>query len=294
MTKLLLITLSLLTMACARQPSHPEPVNPDASPEARELLDFLYSLNGKYTLSGVHNYANHLSVYSDSFNAITGHRPAIWGSDLSSIGSSYFDRQKVVDEAVRQYRMGSIITLMSHQARPYEHEPVDFRESVQGPFSDEEWTELVTPGTEMHTRWLGKIDSLAFFLKELQEEHIPVLWRPYHEMNGIWFWWGDRKGPEGFRKLWAMMYHRFVNYHKLDNILWVWNTNAPRDWKDDEAYAYDLYYPGDSLVDILAADVYKNDFKLSHHDDLLKLANGKLIALGEVGIAPTPEILDQQ
>ncbi len=218
----------------------------------------------------------------------------IWGSDLSSIGDSYFDRQDVIDEAIRQYHQGSIITLMSHQARPYEAEPVDFKESVQGEFSDAQWKELVTPGTEMNIKWTGKIDTLASFLKQLREEHIPVLWRPYHEMNGIWFWWGNRRGPDGFRKLWSMMYHRFVDHHHLDNLIWVWNTNAPRDWENDQAYAYDLFYPGDSLVDVLAADVYKYDFKRSHHDDLLRLANGKLIALGETGRAPSPEILDEQ
>ncbi len=294
MKRVLPILLPVLFLACAKGPVHPLPVNPNASSEARELLSFLYSLKGNYTLSGVHNYAEHLSIYSDSFRAITGHYPVIWGSDLSSIGEGYYNRQKVIDEAVRQYKKGSIITLMSHQARPYESEPVDFRKSVQGSFSDLQWKELVTTGTEMNRMWLGKIDTLAGFLKELRDKHIPVLWRPYHEMNGIWFWWGNKRGPDGFKKLWAMMYDRFVNYHKLDNLIWVWNANAPRDWENDQAYSYSLFYPGDSLVDILAADVYKYDFKQSHHDDLLKLANGKLIALGEVGKAPSPEILDNQ
>jgi mannan endo-1,4-beta-mannosidase len=90
------------------------------------------------------------------------------------------------------------------------------------------------------------------------------------------------------------MYDRYVNHHKLNNLIWVWNTNAPRDWKDDEAYAYELFYPGAEYVDILAADVYKNDFKQSHHDQLVELGKGKLIALGEVGNLPTPEIIEQQ
>ena len=56
---------------------------------------------------------------------------------------------------------------------------------------------------------------------------MPVLWRPYHEMNGDWFWWGKKTGPSGHRALWRMMYDRFVNYHGLNNLLWVWNANAP-------------------------------------------------------------------
>ncbi len=55
--------------------SHPQLVNPDASPEARKSPDLFYSLKGKSTLSGVHKYANHLIVYSDSFRFITGHLP---------------------------------------------------------------------------------------------------------------------------------------------------------------------------------------------------------------------------
>ena len=90
------------------------------------------------------------------------------------------------------------------------------------------------------------------------------------------------------------MYNRYVNYHKLNNLIWVWNTNTPRDRENDEAYDYELYFPGLEYVDVLAADVYHNDYKQSHHDDLLKLAKGKVIALGEVGEAPAPEMLTSQ
>jgi mannan endo-1,4-beta-mannosidase len=86
------------------------------------------------------------------------------------------------------------------------------------------------------------------------------------------------------------MYDRYVNHHKLNNLLWVWNPNAPR----GNAGPYQDYFPGLDVVDILAADVYRNDYKQSHHDDLLKLGQGKPIALGECGGLPTPEILDQQ
>jgi len=113
-------------------------------------------------------------------------------------------------------------------------------------------------------------------------------------MNGGWFWWGDKKGEDGFVKLWKMMYNRFVNHHKLNNLIWVWNANGPRDRENDEAYAYELYYPGNDLVDILATDVYHADYKQSHHNDLLKLGKGKVIALGEIGEVPSLEILSNQ
>jgi mannan endo-1,4-beta-mannosidase len=272
-----------------------EPVNPNATKEARELLGYLYSLKGKNILSGQHNYGNELLRSSDSVKHITGTFPAIWGSDMLPLG--HVDRdtgQDVVDEAIRQHEKGSIITLMYHQVKPFDHDSLGFAGSVKGQVTDEQWKEIVTPGTPYYNMLIEKIDKVAGYLRQLQEKNIPILWRPYHEMNGIWFWYGDRKGPEGFEKLWKIMYDRYVNHHQLNNLIWVWNPNAPRDWENDQAYDYHLYYPGDQYVDILATDIYKNDYKQSHHDQLLTLGKGKLISIGECGELPTPEILEQQ
>ena len=74
-----------------------------------------------------------------------------------------------------------------------------------------------------------------------------------------------------------------MNHHKLNNLIWVWNANAPRLLPNDEAWAYEDYFPGLECVDVLAADVYHHDYKQSHHDELVKLGEGKVIALGEVG-----------
>ncbi len=95
---------------------------------------------------------------------------------------------------------------MWHAVRPTEDEPVTFRESVQGELTDQEWTELVTPGTQLNERWKSQVDVIAWFLKQLKYARVPVLWRPYHEMNGAWFWWGQKKGEDGFKKLWQMMF----------------------------------------------------------------------------------------
>lgn len=269
-----------------------EPVTVNASPEARELLSFLYQIRGKKILSGHHNYIKEPDQYTQRVTEITGKTPAVWGCDFGYHGWEY--RPQLVREAIRQHQKGSIITLMWHSQRPFEGEPADFKSQVQGPFSAEQWTELVTPGTTMNRNWQAQVDTVAFYLKQLQQAHIPVLWRPYHEMNGIWFWWGDRKGENGYKKLWVMLYDRLVNVHKLTNLIWVWNANAPRLLPNDEAWAYADFYPGNQYVDVLAADVYHNDYKQSHHDQLLELGQGKAIALGEIGEVPTPEILDQQ
>jgi mannan endo-1,4-beta-mannosidase len=179
---------------------------------------------------------------------------------------------------------------MWHAVRPVDEETAGWKESVQNSLNGEQWQELITPGTPLHTRWLAQVDGIAAYLKQLQDAKIPVLWRPYHEMNGGWFWWGNKPGEKGYAALWRLMYQRLAEHHKLDNLLWVWNANAPNQW----AGAYADFYPGAAYVDVLAVDIYGADWKQSHYDDLLKLAEGKPIALGEVGEMPTPAVLDKQ
>lgn len=278
----------LAVMFCSCSNDTFKPVNPDATTATKELLSYLYSISGKQILSGQHNYPHELTRSTDSIVAITGKKPVIWGSDISHISDALFE------EAQRQYQNGSIITLMYHQVKPFHHDSLGFERSVKGMVSDEQWEQIVTPGTEYHQMWLEKIDRRAEFLKKFRDAGIPVLWRPYHEMNGMWFWYGNRPGENGIQKLWKMMYERYTKHHQLHNLIWVWNANAPRDWKDDAAYDYHLFYPGNDYVDVLAADIYKGDYKQSHHDQLVELGKGKPIALGEIGDMPSPEILDQQ
>lgn len=269
------------------------PVNKNASPEAKALLEYLYSISGKKIISGHHNYSQDLNKWHQYVEDLTGKSPAIWGTDFIN----YYDEgnpENIIKEAVRRYNNGYIVTLMWHTGRPQDNPPFDWSTSTQGEMSDEEWKELTTPGTPLYKKWTVRVDTIAGYLKQLRDLNIPVLWRPYHEMNGIWFWWGDKKGEDGFVKLWKMMYDRYVNYHNLNNLIWVWNTNAPRNRENDEAYAYDLYFPGLDYVDVLAADVYHNDYRQVHHDQLVELGKGKIISLGEVGQVPTPEILDEQ
>jgi mannan endo-1,4-beta-mannosidase len=158
----------------------------------------------------------------------------------------------------------------------------------------ETWKKMVTEGTELNNAWKEQVDGIAKHLKRLQDEGVPVLWRPYHEMNGVWFWWCNHPGDDGFKKLWIMMFDYLTNHHGLNNLLWVWNTNAPRAIPGDEAFDYVLFYPGGEFLDILAADVYHNDYKQSHHDDIVNLAQGRPVSMGEVGQMPSAETLENQ
>lgn len=278
---------------------HPQPVNPNASPEARTLLDFLYRIQGKYILAGQHNGVSSIYEFNEDVRELTGAYPALWGSDFSWNFSGRDPdsvRQAMIERARAAHQKGQIVTLMWHSCYPSRGDSCK-REDIwvwKNTVSPADWDSLVTTGTALNTQWRAQADRVAGFLKQLRDAHIPVLWRPYHEMNGVWFWWCQQPGRQGFARLWNMMYDHFTNHHQLNNLLWVWNPNAPRDTPGDEARDYADYFPGIGTVDILAADVYRQDWKQSHHDDLITLGQGKLIALGEVGTMPSADIVASQ
>ena len=282
----MIIAFSILTGCQSGKSDIPfEPVNPNATEEVHKVLDYLYSISGEKTLSGQYCYSKEINSFSDSVFAITDKHQVVWGADFSHNNMRCYCNMRLtmLQEAIEKHKQGHIITLMWHQAVPVDSIPKGVSRA-RYVMNEKEWKDLITPGTKINQKWLIDIDEVAAALKILQENKIPVLWRPYHEMNGTWFWWCDKKGEDGIIKLWKMMYDRFTNYHKLNNLIWVWNANAPRDKKNDEACAYNLYFPGNEYVDVLATDVYHNDYRQSHHDQLIELGQGKLIAIGECGI----------
>ena len=281
------------------------PANPDASPEAKALLDIFYTISGKYTLTGQHNYPNKKSRNSQFAARYVGKTPVIFSTDFGFAKDSDKDaahaRPEIVEEIKRQHRMGSIVMITWHAVPPTADEPVTFRSqpgtgtpdsltTVQGQLLDQQYKDLLTPGTKIYNHWCAQIDTIAFYLKQIQAARIPVLWRPYHEMNGNWFWWGGRHGEYGTAALYRQLFDRLVNYHKLNNLIWIWNVDRPA--KPERQFAG--YFPGSRYVDILSLDVYGRDFQQSYYDSLLSLAKGKPIALAEVGNPPSPEILKEQ
>ena len=285
-----LFFIASISLSCIAQV---EPVNKNASREARNLLEYIYKLDSNI-LSGQHCYSSEPDKFYDEVKKLTGKYPAIWGTDFYWSRGETDPGFNVVNEVIKKHNDGAIITLMWHVGKPTDDAPFGWKESVQSKLSDEEWKDLITPGTELQNRWLNQVDSLAVHLKKIQENNIPILWRPYHEMNGVWFWWGNKKGEKGFAALWRLLYKRLTEYHKLNNLIWVWNANAPRDIPEDEAFDYKEFYPGHEYVDILATDVYHFDYEQKDYEQLLKLAEGKPVALGEVGQLPKTNILEVQ
>jgi mannan endo-1,4-beta-mannosidase len=314
---------TLAGLATIAEPVRHPPVNPNATREARQLLDFLYDIEGRHTLAGQHNFIASGSKWTTRMREVTGRDPVVWGSDFSFAYAGdepqkfqhcgplnltepgtppqitsltpVAAREALVRNAIRAHRNGFIVTLMWHACPPGMGDVCDGKAiwTLADRPSAEAWDALTTDGTPSNTAWKAQVDEIARYLKKLKKAKVPVLWRPYHEMNGVWFWWCSQKDGR-FQKLWIQMFDRLVKHHALDNLIWVWNTNAPRDRANDEAFAYADFFPGLEYVDVLAADVYREDWKPSHHDDLKALARGKPIALGEVGAAPSSETLAAQ
>jgi len=281
-----------------------ETVTPDASVETKALLELMYNISGKFMLTGQHNYPNTRDKNSQFASRYIGKTPVVWSTDMGFAEDgdtdSYLARPDIVKEAIRQHQLGSLITICWHAVPPTADEPVTFRpleganpdssQSVQGQLLDRQFKDILTPGTVLYNRWCAQVDSVALYLKKLQEAKVPILWRPYHEMNGSWFWWGGRTGEYSTLRLYKQLFDRLVSHHGLKNLVWIWSVDRP---SKPEQY-YSQYFPGTEYFDIASLDVYGNDFNQMYYDSLAILAEGKPLVLGEVGIPPTLDILDNQ
>jgi mannan endo-1,4-beta-mannosidase len=279
-------------------------VTRDASSEAKALLDLYYKITGKYTLTGQHNYPDTKNRNTRFVNEYTGETPIIWSSDFGFAQKgdkdSYLARPDIIKEAIRQHKKGSIITLCWHAVPPTADEPVTFQTkgkpnaeflaSVQGHMLNEQYKELLTPGTRLFNKWAAQVDTIAKYLKQLQDAKVPVLWRPYHEMNGDWFWWGGRVGENNTADIYRQLFDRLVNYHKLNNLIWVWNVDRP----SLPIRKFSNFYPGNEYLDIVSLDVYGSDFNQAYYDSLMVLTKGKPILFGEVGNPPSLGIYKTQ
>ena len=115
------------------------------------------------------------------------------------------------------------------------------------------------PGGKYHAWFLEQLDRIAFFFQQLKGpggESVPVLFRPFHEMDGDWFWWGKPNVPaETFSQLWQFTYHYLVKEKQLNQLLFVFSPCDRFKTRNGELGYLD-YYPGDAWVDILAQDNY--------------------------------------
>ncbi len=260
-------------------------VHPDPLPEAKALYDFLLDQYGQKIISG--------AMTLDSLDEAiwlkqqTGKEPALLGIDFMHSGRGYNwykDKMPIIN-ARTWYERNGIPALMWHWRDPSRKTEEFYTKNTSKPNgTDFDISKVSDVNSAEYRAMLSDIDYVSGLLKELQQQGVPVLWRPLHEAAGGWFWWGA-KGPEPCRQLYLLMYDRMVNYHGLRNLIWIW-TREPGD---------EAWYPGDNVVDIVGRDIYKDGDFSSHvieFNNLNALYSGKkMISLSEVGSFPDPDNL---
>ena len=148
-------------------------------------------------------------------------------------------------------------------------------------------------GTPENKAFIENMDKAGRALAELQEAGVPVLWRPFHEFDGAWFWWG-KGNSDNFKRLWIMMYDHFTYDLKLNNLIWVLGySHNGTDYMGKPA----RWYPGDEYCDIVGADSYEVDINGAEerlHKVVKKITKDtKPLIFHECGLIPTEEQLKE-
>ncbi|SEN79981.1 mannan endo-1,4-beta-mannosidase [Actinacidiphila rubida] len=258
------------------------------------VLGYLHTISGNHTISGVHNKEplSNPSQYTAQAHAITGRWPGLWGGELGFRADDIANRQTMVDQAKTEWANGSLVNLTWHMCRP-DVASCEFDGGVNGStLSDAEWQQLITDGTTLNADYKAKLDTAVPYFQQLKDAGVPVLFRPLHEMNEGWAWWGGRPGPNGSARLFQIT-HDYLESKGLTNIIWVWNV------KDTDANGgsagASAFYPGDGYVDVASLDPWDHGFPTSDwYQALLNVAHGKPVSLAEVGTVPTPSQLAAQ
>jgi len=249
------------------------PCNPNASDEARKLYAYLRSVYGKHVISGQQEYCNShnynknalesqglpIDYFADNeaefeyIQKTTGKQPAIRGIDFLfyNTTSPYYD--DAPERVVAWYKeKGGIPTVTYHWNVPTdgpESKNTAFYVESTGntPYTTFSITKAVTEGTWEHEKIDQDLALLAEQLGKARDAGVPILFRPLHEAEGGWFWWGA-EGPEACKKLYHYMWDQLTNKYKLNNLLWIWTSSTSTN--------ADEWYPGDEYVDFQGIDKY--------------------------------------
>ncbi len=265
---------------------------PAGATTSADIVGYLHGISGNHTVSGQHNREPNSapSIWTAKVHDITGVYPGLWGGDFLFSADDIAHRQTMVDQAKREWANGSLVALMWHMCPPTMAEPCDWGTSgIQSDLSDSQWNDLVTNGTALNGAWKARLDAIVPYLQQLKDAGVPVLWRPLHEMNDGWAWWGGRPGSGGSPRLYQITHDYLAGTKGLSNLVWVWNV------KDLDAGGIPGYYPGSSYVDVATLDSWNNSFPPGeYYQAMQSVAGGKPIALAEVGTLPSPAQLAAQ
>lgn len=268
-----------------------------ANADAQALYKQLLSYYGRTIISGVMCDVAWNQKTADQIFGWVGKRPVLNGYDYIHLAwspANWIDYTDV-SPVTNWTKDGGIAACMYHFNVPSSEAtvPVDNKDQKnleQMTCTPEKTTfkarNCFVDGTWEKAFYDRQIEKLIAQIKLLQDAHVAILWRPYHEAKGntglyngsgkAWFWWGT-DGPDVFKKLWLDMYERFQKAD-LHNLIWVFTDstdNLSLDW-----------YPGDEYVDIVGADVYNKTTAKACADvfkGLEKVYPHKMITLSECG-----------
>lgn len=271
------------------------------SAEAKQLYNFLKDNYGEKTISGMMANVNWNTDCADSVGDRYGKTPLINGFDYIHL---YAEKDKWIDykdiTPVKKWAdKGGIVAMTWHWMVPqssytdstktvaeiaaaYDTIPTSGKNSpfTYGNSSTFKISKAFdkSTGALIDSTWEGYvykrgIETVIERLTLLKDAGIPVLWRPFHEAAGQWFWWGEDAAT--FKRLWVDMFNRFREAG-LDNLIWVWTSQVSDISK---------WYPGDEYVDIIGVDIYGGAEGISEPSyDFAKLSQtGKILTLSECG-----------
>jgi hypothetical protein len=229
---------------------------------------------------------------------VTGDYPAVYGWELGhleigadvNLDSVPFDKMNAY---IREgYQRGGVITISWHGNNPMTGKTA--WDPAKGTVTS------ILPGGEKNDVFKAQLDKIADFLLSLKGkkgELIPVLFRPFHEHTGGWFWWGNATtSNEEYKALFRFTVSYLKDTRQVHNLLYVYNTGSEFSGEKD----YLDRYPGDDVVDILSFDTYQGgnaeidrsyvkslDFHLSIIEKLANERN-KIAVVGETGYNQIP------
>lgn len=295
----LLLTLALVTAGCApgRAPGQEgsEPVDPDATPETRALFTSLRALADSVVLFGHQDdLAYGVTWWNEPGRSdvrdVTGAYPAVFGWELGRIekgGPESLDRvpfHRIRDWMAQAYELGGVNTVSWHADNPV---------SGGDSWDTEEAVAAILPGGAQHDLYRSWLDTLADFFLSVRApggEHVPIVFRPFHEMSGGWFWWGaGHVTPEDYQSLWRFTVEYLRDDRGVHNLLYAyspaWSVGSSRE-------GFWTWYPGDQYVDVLGFDAYLSN-PPAVSADLAWLAEeagarGKIPAFTETGYEAIP------
>lgn len=271
-----------------------KPVNPNATKEAEKLLNYLYEVAGNGIITGQHTQTNPMEevVY---IKEKTGWKPKLQGFELLgySPNINYDDASEACLTEVEENK-GTMATALKWAKKTdgivamcfHWFSPIGGRDKAfYTEHTDFDASKVLEEGTEERKAFYSDMDVIAEELKKFQDENIPILFRPFHEADGRWFWWGA-KGDAVGRELYKLMFEYYVNQKHLNNLLWVWNSPAKEG------------YPGDEYVDVISRDIYltekkPTDYKAEYEELIANTTDRKVAALGEVGYIPDVDMLKE-